>query len=133
MSSYFLATHIYINIKVLKMLIHAYNILDTKKKGRKDLKTMQIEEKQTNIMQNVILENRKKLTLTGIRDVLSFDDEIVVVESELGLLNIKGTDLRVNKISVETGDVIVDGTIKAIEYSDKDISSKQGLMSKIFK
>ena len=94
---------------------------------------MQIEEKQTNIMQNVILENRKKLTLTGIRDVLSFDDEIVVVESELGLLNIKGNDLRVNKISVETGDVIVDGTIRAIEYSDKDIGPKQGLMSKIFK
>ena len=94
---------------------------------------MQIEEKQTNIMQNVILENRKKLTLTGIRDVLSFDDEIVVVESELGLLNIQGTDLRVNKISVETGDVIVDGTIRAIEYSDKDIGPKQGLMSKIFK
>jgi len=83
---------------------------------------MQIEEKQTNIMQNVILENRKKLTLTGIRDVLSFDDEIVVVEYELGLLNIKGTDLRVNKISVETGDVIVDGTIRAIEYSYKDIA-----------
>lgn len=94
---------------------------------------MQIDEKQTNIMQNVILENRKKLTLTGIRDVLSFDDEIVVVESELGLLNIKGVDLKVNKISVETGDVIVDGTIRAIEYSDKDIGSKQGLMSKIFK
>lgn len=94
---------------------------------------MQIEEKQTNIMQNIILENRKKLTLTGIKDVLSFDDEIVVVESELGLLNIKGTDLRVNKISVETGDVIVDGTIRAIEYSDKDITSKQGLIGKIFK
>lgn len=94
---------------------------------------MQFEEKQTNIMQNIILENRKKLTLTGIKDVLSFDDEIVIVESELGLLNIKGTDLRVNKISVETGDVIVDGTIRAIEYSDKDITSKQGFMSKIFK
>ena len=84
-------------------------------------------------MQNVILENRKKLTLTGIKDVLSFDDEIVIVESELGLLNIKGADLRVNKISVETGDVIVEGTIRAIEYADKDLSPKQGLMSKIFK
>lgn len=94
---------------------------------------MQYDEVQTNIMQNVILENRKKLTLTGIKDVLSFDDEIVIVESELGLLNIKGADLRVNKISVETGDVIVEGNIMAIEYSDKDLSSKQGLMSKIFK
>lgn len=94
---------------------------------------MQYDEVQTNIMQNVILENRKKLTLTGIKDVLSFDDEIVIVESELGLLNIKGADLRVNKISVETGDVIVEGNIRDIEYSDKDLSSKQGLMSKIFK
>ena len=94
---------------------------------------MQFDEVQTNIMQNVILENRKKLTLSGIKDVLSFDDEIVIVESELGLLNIKGADLRVNKISVETGDVIVEGTIRAIEYADKDLSPKQGLMSKIFK
>ncbi len=94
---------------------------------------MQVEETQTNIMQNVILENRKKLTLTGIKDVLSFDDEIVIVESELGLLNIKGADLKVNKISVESGDVVIDGTVKAIEYSDKNTSSKQGLMSKIFK
>lgn len=94
---------------------------------------MQFDESQSNIVQNVILENRKKLTLTGIKDVLSFDDEIIVVESELGLINIKGTDLKVNKISVETGDVIIEGTIKMIEYSDKDILSKQSLMSKIFK
>ena len=94
---------------------------------------MQVEEAQANIMQNVILENRKKLTLTGIKDVLSFDDEIVIVESELGLLNIKGADLKVNKISVESGDVIIDGTVRAIEYSDKNMTQKQGLMSKIFK
>ncbi len=94
---------------------------------------MQLDDNQTNIMQNVILENRKKLTLTGIKDVLSFDDEIVIVESELGLLNIKGSDLKVNKISVETGDVIVDGTIRVVEYSDKNLGPKQGIMSKIFK
>lgn len=84
-------------------------------------------------MQNVILENRKKLTLTGIKDVLSFDDEIIVLESELGLLNIKGRDLKVNKISVETGDVIIEGTIRMFEYSDKDIVPKQSLVSRIFK
>lgn len=94
---------------------------------------MQVNEIQSSVIQNVILENRKKLTLTGIKDVLSFDDEVVVVESELGLINIKGTDLKVNKISVESGDVIVEGTIRAIEYSEKELFSKQGLMSRIFK
>lgn len=71
--------------------------------------------------------------MTGIKDVLSFDDEVVVVDSELGLINIKGTDLRVNKISTESGDVIVEGTIRTIEYSDKDLSTRQGFMSRIFK
>ena len=95
---------------------------------------MQFDDCQTvNVMQNVILENRKKLTLTGIKDVLSFDDEIIVLESELGLLNIKGRDLKVNKISVETGDVIIEGTIRMFEYSDKDIAPKQSLVSRIFK
>lgn len=93
----------------------------------------QSEMMQTNIIQNVILENRKKLTMTGIKDVLSFDDEVVAVDSELGLINIKGTDLRVNKISTESGDVIVEGTIRTIEYSDKDLSTRQGFMSRIFK
>ncbi len=95
---------------------------------------MQFDDSQTvNVMQNVILENRKKLTLTGIKDVLSFDDEIIVLESELGLLNLKGRDLKVNKISVETGDVIIEGTIRMFEYSDKDIAPKQSLVSRIFK
>ncbi len=95
---------------------------------------MQFDDSQTvNVMQNVILENRKKLTLTGIKDVLSFDDEIIVLESELGLLNIKGRDLKVNKISVETGDVIIEGTIRMFEYSDKDIVPKQSIVSRIFK
>lgn len=95
---------------------------------------MQFDDSQAvNVMQNVILENRKKLTLTGIKDVLSFDDEIIVLESELGLLNIKGRDLKVNKISVETGDVIIEGTIRMFEYSDKDIVPKQSLVSRIFK
>ncbi len=94
---------------------------------------MQMADAQVNVLQNVILENRKKLTMTGIKDVLSFDDEVVVVDSELGLINIKGIDLKVNKISVESGDVVVEGNVRAIEYSDKEFGPKQGFMSRIFK
>ncbi len=45
-------------------------------------------------IQNVILENREKLTISGVLDVLSFDDQIVIVETELGLLTVKGENLR---------------------------------------
>ena len=61
---------------------------------------MTIEERKTintNIIQNLILENREKLTISGVNDVLSFDDQVVVVETDLGLLTVKGENIRVNK------------------------------------
>ena len=47
----------------------------------------------TNIIQNLVLENREKLSISGVQDVLSFDDQVVIVETDLGLLTIKGENL----------------------------------------
>ena len=58
----------------------------------------------TNVVQNVILENREKLSISGVLDVLSFDDQIVILETELGLLTIKGDNLRINKLSLDTAE-----------------------------
>ena len=58
-----------------------------------------------NVVQNLILENREKLTITGVVDVLSFDDQIVIVETQLGLLTVKGEDLRINKLSIDSLEV----------------------------
>ena len=88
----------------------------------------------TNIIQNIILENREKITISGVLDVLSFDDQIVILETELGLLNIKGENLKINKLSIDTGDVIVEGDIINLGYSEKDIERKSGnIFGKIFK
>ena len=87
-----------------------------------------------NIIQNIILENREKLSISGVLDVLSFDDLIVILETELGLLSIKGENLKINKLSIDTGDVIVEGDIINIGYSDKEIDKKSGsFLGKIFK
>ncbi len=97
---------------------------------------MQIEERKNpvNTMQNIILENRNKLTITGVLDVLSFDDEIVILETELGLLTAKGENIKVNKVSLESADVIIEGEIRSLEYSNKNYDKKQGnFISKIFK
>ena len=53
-------------------------------------------KKMSNTFQNIVLENREKLNITGIVDVLSFDDQIIIIETELGLLTIKGEDLKIN-------------------------------------
>jgi len=71
----------------------------------------------SNTIQNLILENRSKLSVSGVLDVLSFDDQIVIIETELGLLTIKGETLRINKLSIDTSEVIVEGQIDSISYS----------------
>ena len=94
------------------------------------------ERKQlsTNVIQNLILENREKLNISGVLDVLSFDDQIVVVETELGLLTVKGENLRINKLSLDTSEVIVEGEIYNLSYSEKAIDKKgSSLLGKIFK
>ncbi len=86
------------------------------------------------VMQNLILENREKLTLSGITDVFSFDDQIIILESELGLLTIKGENLRINKLSIDTTEVIIEGNINNLSYSDSNYQKKGGsIINKIFK
>lgn len=99
---------------------------------------MTLEERKnnlnSNILQNLILENRNKLSISGVLDVLSFDDQIIIIETQLGLLTVKGDDLRVNKLSIDTSEVIIEGTINSLSYSDKNIDKKnESIFGKIFK
>lgn len=88
----------------------------------------------TNIIQNLLLENRNKLSISGVLDVISFDDQIVIVETDLGLLTVKGDNLRINKLSLDTSEVIIEGEILSLSYSQKDLEKKgESLLSKIFK
>ena len=89
----------------------------------------------TNVIQNLILENRKKLSISGVNDVLSFDDQVVMIETELGLLTVKGENIRINKLSIDTSEVIVEGEISILSYSDKEQEKQKsgGFISKIFK
>lgn len=100
---------------------------------------MIIEDKNSNIqsgvIQNLVLENRGRLSISGVEDVLSFDDQVVMVETELGLLTVKGENLRINKLSIDTSEVVVEGNISYLAYSDNTNHDRevQSLLSKIFK
>ncbi len=99
-----------------------------------------IEERKTinmntnNVIQNLLLENRKKLNVSGVNDVLSFDDQVVIVDTELGLLTVKGENIRITKLSLDTAEVVIEGEISSLTYSDnKQDKSNSTLLSKIFK
>lgn len=66
----------------------------------------------------VAMTNRKNCTINGVKDVLSFDIHEVLLETEQGMLMIKGNDLHVNRLSLDKGEVDVDGRIDSFTYSD---------------
>ena len=82
---------------------------------------------------NAILENRQRLMLTGVTDVESFDDKLVLIYTQLGELAIKGSQLHVSDLSTESGELTVEGEINSLTYGDKDRTKKLGIIGKLFR
>ncbi len=80
---------------------------------------------------NVIIENRKKFTFTGVKDVLSFDDETIMLETELGRLAIKGANLKISGFDNGTTDLSGEGRIHAVIYTAEEKNS--GFLSRLFR
>lgn len=96
-----------------------------------------IEEKKVSKarVQNLILENREKLSISGVIDVESFNDECVIIDTELGVLVIRGEDLHINKLNIDSSELNIEGEIISCEYSDREGSKSKGMgfFSKMFK
>ena len=64
------------------------------------------------------LDNRKKLTMTGVTEVVSFDETAVVLRTSLGTLTVQGQDLQLKTLSLEGGQIAVDGTVSTLVYQE---------------
>ncbi|MBR4095833.1 MAG: YabP/YqfC family sporulation protein [Oscillospiraceae bacterium] len=82
---------------------------------------------------NIILEGRRKLSVSGVTDVDKFDESTVLLYTSMGEMTIRGTDLHVNDISVESGEMNVEGEIQSIVYGDPDRHSPLTFLGKIFR
>lgn len=91
-----------------------------------------IENKNNiNKTHNVIIENRNKINMTGIKRVDNFDENEIILISELGELTIKGNGLHISKMDVDSGDLVIDGNIIGMIYNE---TSKNGsVLRRIFK
>lgn len=83
--------------------------------------------------QNLILENRKNLSISGITDVDSFDEKAICLYTQLGELTIQGRELHIDSMSVETGDMTVTGDIWAVVYGDKERKGPLSALGRLFK
>ncbi|EJP6473069.1 sporulation protein YabP [Clostridium sporogenes] len=92
------------------------------------------EFKNDDKISNLNLENRKKLILSGVNEVISFNEEQIMLKTTLGDLDIKGSNLKMNKLDVQNGDVIIVGTINSCIYLNNESKTKRSnIFSKLFR
>ena len=94
-----------------------------------------MEERAAGGSHKIVVSNRRNGVLNGVLDVLSFDVGEVLLETEQGMLMIKGSDLHVSRLTLEKGEIDIEGKIDSLTYSDVKPSAKQGesLLGRLFR
>ncbi len=83
--------------------------------------------------QTIILEDRRTLSVSGVTDVDRFDEREIVLYTKLGELTITGRELHINAVSVETGNLSVDGDIWSLCYGDRDKQAPLSLLGRLLR
>ena len=89
----------------------------------------------SNKTHKITMTNRHLCLINGVKDVLSFDVHEILLETEQGMLTIKGDDLHVSRLSLDQGEVDVDGRIDSLTYSEVSGFGQKGesLFAKLFR
>ncbi len=94
------------------------------------------EGNTTNLMKmphSIVLEDRRRLTVSGVSDVDSFDEQMIVVFTELGELTVKGTDLHISRLNLEMGELAVEGDIASLSYAEQVKQHQGSFFSRVFR
>ena len=98
---------------------------------------MSIEEKKISKpkVQNLFIENRERISISGVLEVNSFNSEIINMETEMGILTIKGDELKISRLNLENGEMMIEGYLVSCLYSEmEDPKTKAlGFLGRIFK
>ena len=89
------------------------------------------ETVRTNAPHQVIMENRSTLSVSGVSDVDSFDGTTVVVYTTLGELTVRGDGLQIQRLNVETGDLLLSGTVDSLTYTENTV--RRGGWKRLFR
>lgn len=92
-----------------------------------------MQDKTVKQNHNIILEDRKSLSISGITDVDSFDEREIILYTQLGELAIQGRELHIDSMSVETGNMTITGDIWAMIYGDKDKKGPISALGRLFR
>ncbi len=86
-----------------------------------------------NMISNIILESREKLSIGGVREILTFDEDEIMLDTVLGVIEIRGNNLKVEKLSTDTGEIIAKGFINGILYTNEQQTERNGKKGSVLK
>ncbi len=89
-------------------------------------------EERASSRHTITLDKREKLTASGVTDVLSFDEENIVAQTDKGMLIIHGHNLHIINLNPEKGELSADGNITSLSYEEESLSGS-GLWRRLFK
>lgn len=81
---------------------------------------------------NIIMEDRRKLSVSGVTDIDSFDEQTVIAITQQGELTIRGWNLHITRLNLEQSELMVDGEISSLTYTDTRPQTK-GFFSKVLR
>ncbi len=84
----------------------------------------------------VMIENRERITVTGVEDMDSFNEMEVILLTEAGFVTIIGSDLHINRLNLDDGQLVVEGLIQGLDYNDhEELRQKggNGIFSRMFR
>ena len=81
---------------------------------------------------NIIMEDRKKLSVSGVTDIESFDEQTIIAITDSGELTIRGWNLHITRLNLEQGELMVDGDISSLTYTDTRPKA-QGFFSNVLR
>ena len=88
-------------------------------------------QENNTLNQSVIIENRKQISISGVSECLGFDEDTILLDTKLGKLTVKGSNLHIISFDTESGEFSAEGRVHAIGYTQTD--SKNSFLSKIFR
>lgn len=89
---------------------------------------------QKNPVQSLVMENRKRIVISGVKEVEGFTETEVSLYTDMGQLTIKGKGLHVNQVSTDTGELIMVGEmVNSLVYSDKPKRTPNNFITKLFR
>ncbi|MCL2388289.1 MAG: sporulation protein YabP [Defluviitaleaceae bacterium] len=92
------------------------------------------EKKRSPSRHMLTVDRRESVVVTGVTDVISFDEETVIGETEMGVIIIRGINLHVNRINLESGELSVSGEVDGINYENPSGTGKgKSFLGRLFK